>query len=125
MKKSIIIGAAVLLCVACVGENELNKNTQPINVVANTTTVAPMATNTVPSVSYPAEFYRQNIVVKAMGEDYVVYEYSDIGVDKVASLASYYCAQTNPGKSAYLRDIYMTKNHHRRATFDCVNLATK
>ena len=70
------------------------------------------------------DLYRYNISVKAMGEDYVVYEYSDVRIDKVATLASSYCYETNPGKKAYLRDIYMHRNHKRRATFDCVDLAT-
>lgn len=71
------------------------------------------------------EMLRKNIVVKTMGEDYIVYEYSDVRIDKVAPLASRYCYETNPGKKAYLRDIYLHKNHKRRATFDCVNLASE
>lgn len=71
------------------------------------------------------ELYRKNIVVKTMGEDYIVYEYSDVRIDKVAPLASRYCYETNPGKKAYLRDIYMHRNHKRRATFDCVDLASE
>ena len=71
------------------------------------------------------EMYRRNIVVKTMGDDYVVYEYSNVRIDKVAPLASRYCYETNPGKKAYLRDIYLHKNHKRRATFDCVDLASE
>ncbi|MBQ4399866.1 MAG: hypothetical protein II830_01070 [Alphaproteobacteria bacterium] len=71
------------------------------------------------------EMYRRNIVVKTMGEDYIVYEYSNVRIDKVAPLASRFCYETNPGKKAYLRDIYMHKNHKRRATFDCVDLASE
>ena len=71
------------------------------------------------------EMLRKNIVVKTMGEDYIVYEYSDVRIDKVAPLASRYCYETNPGKKAYLRDIYLHKNHKRRATFDCVDLASE
>jgi hypothetical protein len=70
-----------------------------------------------------ADRFRQNIAVKAMGDDYVVYEYTDVRIDDVATLASRFCYETNPEKKAYLRDIYMYKNHKRRATFDCVNLA--
>ena len=71
------------------------------------------------------EMYRRNIVVKTMGDDYIVYEYSNVRIDKVAPLASRYCYETNPGKKAYLRDIYLHKNHKRRATFDCVDLASE
>lgn len=71
------------------------------------------------------DLYRYNISVKAMGDDYVVYEYSDVRIDKVATLASSFCFETNPGKKAYLRDIYLHKNHKRRATFDCVDLASE
>ena len=74
----------------------------------------------------PEEYlYRYDISVKAMGDDYVVYEYADVRIDEVATLASAFCFETNPGKKAYLRDIYMHKNHRRRATFDCVDLATQ
>ena len=78
--------------------------------------------NTVPEDDL---LYRYNISVKAMGEDYVIYEYSDVRIDKIATLASAFCYETNPGKKAYLRDIYLHKNHKRRATFDCVDLATE
>lgn len=71
------------------------------------------------------EMLRKNIIVKTMGDDYIVYEYSDVRIDKVAPLASRYCYETNPGKKAYLRDIYLHKNHKRRATFDCVDLASE
>ncbi len=71
------------------------------------------------------ERFRQNIATKAMGDDYVVYEYKDVRIDDVATLASRYCYETNPNKKAFLRDIYMHKNHKRRVTFDCVDLASE
>ena len=77
-----------------------------------------------PKYASDAERYRQNIVVKATGENYVVYEYSDVRIDDVASLASAYCFENSNGLKAYLRDIYMYRNNKRRATFDCVNLAS-
>ena len=50
----------------------------------------------------------------------------DVRIDDVATLASAYCFEmTNGVKKAYLRDIYMYKNHKRRATFDCVDLAAE
>ena len=79
-----------------------------------------------PVYSSDAERFRRNISTKAMGEDYVVYEYMDVRIDDVATLASAYCFEmTNGVKKAYLRDIYMYKNHKRRATFDCVDLAAE
>ncbi len=75
--------------------------------------------------SSDAERFRHNIAVKGMGEDYVVYEYVDVRIDDVATLASAYCFEMNPDKKAYLRDIYMFKNRKRRATFDCVDLAVE
>lgn len=71
------------------------------------------------------ERFRQNIAVKGMGDDYVVYEYVDVRIDDVATLASKYCYEMTENKKAYLRDIYLYKNHKRRATFDCVDLAQK
>ncbi len=79
----------------------------------------------VPVYSSDAERFYRNIATKAMGDDYVVYEYVDVRIDDVATLASRYCFETTNGKKAYLRDIYMYKNHKRRATFDCVDLAAE
>lgn len=102
MKKILFIGLLSLICASCWSkvENE-------------------------PIYSSDAERFRQNIAVKGMGDDYVVYEYMDVRIDDVATLASRYCYETNPDKKAFLRDIYMYKNHKRRATFDCVDLADK
>ena len=69
------------------------------------------------------ERFRHNIAVKGMGDDYVVCEYVDVRIDDVATLASKYCYEMTENKKAYLRDIYLYKNHKRRATFDCVDLA--
>ena len=79
----------------------------------------------IPVYASDAERFRRNIATKVMGEDYVVYEYVDVRIDDVATLASRYCYETTEGKKAYLRDIYMYKNHKRRATFDCVDLAAE
>ncbi|MEE6206662.1 MAG: hypothetical protein VZR95_01240 [Alphaproteobacteria bacterium] len=115
MKKFVFIGLLAVLC-SC--------RARTVN--------QPDPAATYDETGYTAEYtmpeedlYRYNISVKAMGDDYVVYEYSDVRVDKVATLASAYCFETNPGKKAYLRDIYLHKNHKRRATFDCVDLATE
>ncbi len=72
----------------------------------------------------PSEInYREHIVVKGGDEKHVVYEYSDVRIDDVASLAIAYCSRINPQYQANLRDIYMYKNHKRRATFDCTPVA--
>ena len=70
-----------------------------------------------------AQRIRENINVKGAGNDFVIYEYANLRIDNVATLASAYCYNIDPNTKAYLRDIYMTKNHKRRATFDCVTLA--
>ncbi len=67
--------------------------------------------------------YKQNIALKEKGENFVVYEYKDVRVDELASLAIKYCEDKLPGTQAYLREIVLYRNHARRATFDCVNLA--
>ena len=69
--------------------------------------------------------YREHIVVKAGDEKHVIYEYSDVRIDDVATLASAYCHHINPEYQASLRDIYMYKNHKRRATFDCECIAKR
>ncbi len=66
--------------------------------------------------------YRENVALKDAGEDHVTYEYKDVRVDELAPLAIRYC-EDHGGRSAYLRDIILFRNHLRRATFDCVNLA--
>ena len=145
MKKLIVIGIAALLCASCQlesgqGESTLKEklNTsgaaEPAEMAAPEVAV-PQQTAQAPVVSAPrlaagkyasdADRYRQNIVVKVMGENYIVYEYSDVRIDDVATLASAFCYETDPDTKAYLRDVYMYRNHKRRATFDCVNLASK
>jgi putative hemolysin len=72
----------------------------------------------------PVVRYRHNVAVKDHTADYVTYEYKDMRVDEVASLAIIYC-QNQGGKQAFLREILLYHNHNRRATFDCSNLATE
>lgn len=66
--------------------------------------------------------YRENIVEKRRGENYVSYEYQNVRIDEIARLAAYYCAQKGEDKQAHLREIVMRENHSRLATFDCVSL---
>ncbi len=123
MKKVVFIALAAVLCSSCLArpEAEVAPKPEAANIDASQ-----VYTYTPGSVTVAdADFYRSNIVVKTMGDDYVIYEYVDIRVDKVATLAAQYCYETNPGTSAYLRDIYLQKNHKRRATFDCIDLATR
>ena len=149
MKKLLLIFAAVVACASCQSEIMQRKTlaefwsegrsqatpetyaaqpnvvVQPVEQSAVTSeyVIAPDSAQNLQY--YPnVERIRRNVIVKATGADYVVYEYGDIRIDEVATLASAYCYETNPGKKAYLRDIYMNKNHKRRATFDCVNLAS-
>lgn len=104
MKKILLLCLLATLCVSC----QSKVDDEGVQVYAS-----------------DAERFRRNIATKAMGEDYVVYEYVDVRIDDVATLASRYCYETTEGKKAYLRDIYMYKNHKRRATFDCVDLAAE
>lgn len=67
--------------------------------------------------------YKENIVVKAEGQDFVSYEYKNVRVDEIAPLAIAYCFEHADGKSAYLREIVLNKNKARQATFDCIDIA--
>lgn len=67
------------------------------------------------------ERFMQNISIKAETPRYVTYEYKDVRIDEVASLAARYC-NDHGGKKAFLRENITFRNHLRRATFDCVNL---
>lgn len=49
---------------------------------------------------------------------YVVYEYNDIRIDEVATVAAVYC-NNHEGKTAELYDIILRPDHRRRATFVC------
>jgi putative hemolysin len=79
--------------------------------------------DTQPAEAAPVVRYKHNVAVKEHTADYVTYEYKDIGISEVASLAIIYC-QNQGGKQAFLREILLYRNHNRRATFDCSNLAT-
>ena len=125
MKKIALIGLSVLVLASCISKPKEDidaaKNEQEKTAAAS----VQKGERVVDIADSDLEMYRRNIVVKTMGDDYVVYEYSNVRIDKVAPLASRYCYETNPGKKAYLRDIYLHKNHKRRATFDCVDLASE
>ena len=125
------------MCVSCIANPDDKPMQQPtmVNEVVNVddidmsqvytyepeAQVVEPAAETEPALD--ADFYRRHILVKGMGDDYIIYEYSDVRVDQVATLASRYCYDKDSRTSAYLRDIYMRKNHKRRATFDCIDLA--
>ena len=115
MKKIALLGLLFVLC-ACRTRTIRQEVAEPAYDVPETAQTYVMPEE---------DLYRYNISVKAMGDDYIVYEYADVRIDRVATLASAFCFETNPGKKAYLRDIYMHKNRKRRATFDCVDLATQ
>lgn len=67
------------------------------------------------------ERFMQNVSVKEETSRYVTYEYKDVRIDEVASIAARYCAE-HGDKKAFLRQSITYRNHLRRATFDCVNL---
>lgn len=67
------------------------------------------------------ERFMQNVSVKEETARSVTYEYKDIRIDEVSSLAVRYCAE-HGDKKAFLRESITYRNHLRRATFDCVNL---
>ena len=132
MKKLISVGFMILACSGCQLENQpatlsdmwQQKNQAPQAVSTTTDVTTPIAATSAAKYASDADRYRQNIVLKAAGDTYVTYEYSDVRIDDVATLASAYCFENAPGLKAYLRDIYMYRNNKRRATFDCVNLAS-
>ncbi len=140
MKKIVLVGISVLLLASCIAkpkeDTEVMQNKQSGSLQEmlkqqeaqgqeKQAVQVQKPERVVDIADSDLEMYRRNIVVKTMGEDYIVYEYSNVRIDKVAPLASRFCYETNPGKKAYLRDIYMHKNHKRRATFDCVDLASE
>lgn len=67
------------------------------------------------------ERFMQNVSIKEKNPRYIIYEYKDVRIDEVASLASKYCSEQSD-KKAFLRSAITYKNHLRRATFDCLNL---
>ncbi len=67
------------------------------------------------------ERFMQNVSIKEETPRYVIYEYKDVRIDEVASIAAHYCAK-HGDKKAFLRQSITYRNHLRRATFDCVNL---
>lgn len=135
MKKIGFMALVALLCGSCLARPEAEVARQPAAAPAPANSYVAPAINYDNSQVYTytpeiteipdPDFYRENIVVKTMGDDYIIYEYVDVRVDKVATLAARYCYDISPEKSAYLRDIYLQKNHKRRATFDCIDLATR
>lgn len=128
MKKVLLICFLAIICVSCRARNIRPNEAQPqVKPQVQEEYIEVEDKNPVylEAPTLDVDYYRQNIAVKAMGDDYIVYEYANIRIDQIAPLASKFCYETNPGKKAYLRDIYMQKNRKRRATFDCVNLATE
>ena len=67
-----------------------------------------------------ADRYAKNIVIKEKTPYSVVYEYRDVRIDEIASLAGKYCHKE--GKRAFLQESGLYKNNRMRATFICTNL---
>lgn len=138
MKKYAVITLFTLFCASCIARTDIPQpqpqpqsgvefSDEPMSAVDLDMSQVYTYTPSAEVVTEPQDdnFYRRNIIVKASGDNYVVYEYVDVRIDKVATLASRYCYDTNPGKSAYLRDLYLNRNHKRRATFECIDLASE
>lgn len=138
MKKLVLVGFAAVLCVSCIASpDDQPVQSAPVSNVATDVDMSQVYTyepgyeegevveQPVRQDVKDANFYRQHILVKGMGDDYIIYEYSDVRVDQVATLASRYCYDKDSRTSAYLRDVYMRKNRKRRATFDCIIIANE
>ena len=109
MKKYLYLFLVTLICVSCQSAKKEKAEDK----------VAPSVVET-PNVNF-----REHVVVKGGDSNHVIYEYSDVRVDDVASLAIEYCARVKPNSRAELHDIYMYKNHKRRATFNCSDIAQR
>ena len=72
---------------------------------------------------YASDYERffENVVIKEKTPHFITYEYKDVRIDEIASLASRYCDEQGH-KYAYLHDAVLFKNMSRRATFDCLEL---
>lgn len=72
---------------------------------------------------YDSDYERffQNVVIKQKTPNFITYEYKDVRIDEIASLASRYCDEQGH-KTAHLHDAVLFKNMSRRATFDCLEL---
>ena len=134
MKKITFIGLFALLCVSCMSKPNSTQAPLTDGVAAPAPVTEPIdmsqvytyqSAETVTIQPQDEEFYRRNVVTKAMGDDYIIYEYTNIRIDQIAALAARYCYETNQCTSAYLRDLYLNRNHKRRATFQCIDLASQ
>lgn len=79
----------------------------------------PKASATVKTVASSSESIGVPVVMKAHGENFVMYEYKNVRVDQIWPLAQDYCKTKNESREAVLRDIILYRNNMRRATFDC------
>ena len=70
--------------------------------------------------AFEPEYNRLAAHMNVVGQTskYVVYEYSDIRIDEVATVAAVYCNE-HDGKTAELYDINLRPDYRRRATFIC------
>ena len=66
------------------------------------------------------ERYASNIVVKEQTFDKIVYEYKDVRIDEIASLAAKHC--NKEGLRAVLAQTALFRNNRMRATFVCEGL---
>lgn len=104
MRKYLYLFFATLICVSC----QSAKKNEPVETSV---------------IKTPDINFREHVVVKGGDANHIIYEYNDVRVDDVASLAIEYCSRVKPNSRAELHDIYMYKNHKRRATFNCADVA--
>ena len=99
MKNLFLMGMSILMIVACV-------ETRPAEPVVS-------------AYDNQDERLLNNIRVKASDEYGITYEYKNMRIDEIASLASEYCHEQKE-KKAVLHDSQLYRNFSRRATFYCL-----
>jgi len=99
MKNLFLMGMSILMIAACV-------ETRPVETVA-------------PAYDSQDERLLNNVRVKSYDEHGITYEYKNMRIDEIASLASEYCHEQKERK-AVLHDSQLYRNFSRRATFYCL-----
>ena len=98
----------------------LETSNQQTNVIAQETFVIEEP-QTLSLYQENASKYKNNVILKKHSQDFVSYEYKNVRIDEVASLAIRYCQET-ASKNAKLLEIVLRPNHSRLATFECIDL---
>ena len=120
--KKILGMTAFLLLNACTTEYILmDENANPVESGYYTENTE--GTSGVENMELAEYITANDVFVVGEGADFVTYQYKNVRVDEISSLASMYCADIAYGGSPYLREVSMYHNGFMRATFDCVSLA--